>query len=39
MKKIPHTHRYQLTAKGRQIITALLAACHVDVEQLTKLAA
>jgi hypothetical protein len=39
MKKIPHTHRYQLSAKGRQIITALLAACHADVEQLTKLAA
>jgi len=39
IKKIPHTHRYQLTAKGRQIITALLAACRADVEQLTKLAA
>ena len=39
LKKIPHTHRYQLTAKGRKIITALLAACHADVEQLTKMAA
>jgi hypothetical protein len=39
LKKIPHTHRYQLTTKGRRIITALLAACHADVEQLTKMAA
>ena len=39
LKKIPHTHRYQLTAKGRKIITALLVACHADIEQLTKMAA
>jgi hypothetical protein len=39
LKKIPHTQRYQLTPKGRRIITALLAACHADVEQLTKMAA
>jgi hypothetical protein len=39
LKKIPHTHRYQLTTKGRQIVTALLAACHADVEQLTQIAA
>ena len=39
LPKIPHSHRYQLTPKGRRIITALLAACHADVEQLTKLAA
>jgi hypothetical protein len=39
LKKIPHTHRYQLSPKGRQIVTALLAACHADVEQLTKMAA
>jgi hypothetical protein len=39
LRKIPHSHRYQLTPKGRRIITALLAACHADVEQLTKLAA
>jgi hypothetical protein len=39
LKKIPHTHRYQLTTKGRQIVTALLAACDADVEQLTKMAA
>jgi hypothetical protein len=39
LRKIPHSHRYQLTPKGRRIITALSAACHADVEQLTKLAA
>ncbi len=39
LKKIPHTHRYHLTDKGRTIITALLAACHADIEQLTKMAA
>jgi len=39
LHKIPHSHHYQLTPKGRGIITALLAACHADVEELTKLAA
>jgi hypothetical protein len=39
LRKLSSTHCYQLTAKGRRIITALLAACHADVEQLTKMAA
>jgi hypothetical protein len=39
LKKIPSTHRYQLTTKGRHIVTALLAACDADVEQLTQIAA
>ncbi len=39
LRKLPRTHRYQITAKGRRIITALLAACYADVEQLTKIAA
>jgi hypothetical protein len=39
IRKLPHTHRYQIAAKGRRIITALLAACYADVEQLTKMAA
>jgi hypothetical protein len=39
LRKLSRTHRYQLTAKGRRIITALLAACYADVEQLTKMAA
>ena len=39
LRKLPRTHRYQITTKGRQIITALLAACYADVQQLTKMAA
>ena len=39
LRKMPRSHRYLLTAKGRRIITALLAACSADVEQLTKIAA
>lgn len=39
LRKLSSTHRYQLTAKGRRIITALIAACNADVEQLTKMAA
>ena len=39
LRKLPRTHRYQLSSKGRRIITALLAACYADVERLTKIAA
>ena len=39
LRKLPRTHRYHITTKGRRIITALLAACYADVEQLTKMAA
>jgi hypothetical protein len=39
LRKLPRIHCYQITPKGRRIITALLAACHADVEQLTKIAA
>lgn len=39
LKKIPKTHRYQVTANGRRILTALLAARQADTDQLTKLAA
>jgi len=39
LRKLSHTHRYQLTSKGRRIFTALLAACNADIEQLTKMAA
>lgn len=34
IKKIPHTHRYQLTEQGRTIITALLAAQQANTSQL-----
>lgn len=37
--KISKTHRYQLTARGRTIITALLAARQANTQQLTQLAA
>jgi hypothetical protein len=39
LKKIPGTHRWVLTEQGRPIVTALLAARHASVDQLTKLAA
>jgi hypothetical protein len=39
LRKMPHSHRYLLSSKGRRIITALLAACYADVDQLTKIAA
>lgn len=37
--KVQHTHRYQLTARGRTILTALQAARQANPEQLAKLAA
>ena len=37
--KIPHTHRYRLSAKGRQILPTLIYVYHLDTEQLTRLAA
>jgi hypothetical protein len=37
--RVPKTHRYVVTKKGRTVITALLAAAHANTEQLTKLAA
>lgn len=39
IRKIPRTHRYMVTARGRQIITALLAARQASIPQLLKLAA
>lgn len=39
IKKVPHTHRYHVTDKGRGIIAALMAARNADANQLTKLAA
>ncbi len=39
IKKINGTYRYQLTAQGRQIVTALLAARQADVKKLLALAA
>jgi len=39
IKKIKGSYRYQLTSRGRQIVTALLAARQADVEKLMALAA
>jgi hypothetical protein len=39
LRKIPHTHRYQLTLAGRQTITALLTAHAASTQQLAELAA
>jgi hypothetical protein len=39
LRKIPRSHRYQLTVRGRSIVTALLAARQADTQQLTKMAA
>lgn len=39
IKKVTGTHRWVLTESGRRIVTALLAARHADVDQLTQLAA
>ena len=37
--KVQHTHRYQLTVRGRTILAALQAARQASAEQLVKLAA
>jgi hypothetical protein len=36
--KLPHTHRYQVSHKGRQVIAAVQAAREADIEQLAKAA-
>jgi hypothetical protein len=38
-RKVPHTHRYQLTDKGRQIVTAILQTQDVSLAMLTSAAA
>lgn len=39
LRKVSHTHRYQVTPRGRRIITALLAAHSATTDELSKLAA
>lgn len=36
--KLPHTHRYVVSEKGRQVIAALTAARNADIAQLAKAA-
>ena len=38
VRKLPHTHRYEVTRKGRQVIAALIAARNADIAQLAKAA-
>lgn len=38
LKKVSGTHRYVLTANGRMIVTALLAAPQADVDKLSQIA-
>jgi len=39
LRKVPKTHRYQVTEHGRLILTALHAARHASTEKLASLAA
>ena len=39
IRKVPRTHRYIITVKGRAIITAILSARQASVSQLLKIAA
>jgi hypothetical protein len=39
LRKVPHSHRYHLTPKGRPVITALLTARQADTAKLTAMAA
>ena len=39
IRKVPRRHLYHVSAKGRRVITALLAARSASIEQLTKMAA
>jgi hypothetical protein len=39
LRKVSGTHRYQVTERGRRILTALIAARQADVDQLTHMAA
>jgi hypothetical protein len=38
LQKVSHTHRYQLTARGREIITAILTARQTPIAQLARAA-
>jgi DNA-binding PadR family transcriptional regulator len=38
IQKVPKTHRYQVTAQGREILTAILSARHTPISQLAKAA-
>ena len=35
IQKVPHTHRYLVSSKGRQVIVAIHAAAEADIQKLT----
>jgi len=39
IRKVPNTHRYQVTEAGRMILTALMAASNANTQQLAKIPA
>ena len=39
IQKVSHTHRYVLTARGREIVSAVVASHQITLEQINKLAA
>jgi hypothetical protein len=39
IRRVPGRHLYHVTARGRRVITALLAAREANIQQLTKMAA
>ena len=39
IRKLPKSRRYQLTANGRQLVTAVLAALSASTQELTRIAA
>ena len=39
IRKISRTHRWELSARGRTVVTALLAARHASIDELSRLAA
>ena len=39
IQKVSHTHRYVLTPRGRDVISAILSAQRITLEQLNRLAA
>jgi ribosomal protein S19E (S16A) len=38
IQKVPHTHRYQVTAAGRSILLTVMTTAHTSLQQLNQLA-
>ena len=39
LHKVPKSHRYKVSPKGRDLLVAVLTAHHASIEKLTRLAA